>query len=466
VTRAVVATWGAVLVATALSAAVSLMLSPPLWQDEGQIVELGRTALGGDATWSPNWLSSGHPTFVASYLGPQVQELAFEATSPSGWGPRVSSLAAALFAATIFLAFLLSRGVAPWICVSLASALLLDPIFVASYRGGRADGHALALGLASCLLLQVARDTRADLARSALFCASGIAVVLGIFTWASCVLMLPLVGWELVGSLRSSPRRILPLGFACIGAVGCAAMLLGHLSGQLAGILRDAPEVSAATLSVFDAPHVLSNLGTFLRAARASPAVFILSIGAATFRVNRTLAVLAALTLIYLLTSFAYGPRVLYLLPMLLTMCADAAAVSVRAHRRAVVVGLASTVLWCVGVSVVARTVKAEMEKTLRNPDATLQLARQAIPTAGKRVYLGTWELYFAGRMLGWQMVRPYLLRDSEQVRKLAATVDYAVLPASSHSTEAIQLRQLLPRTRLLSSDAPSVYGPYEVLCR
>jgi hypothetical protein len=85
---------------------------------------------------------------------------------------------------------------------------------------------------------------------------------------------------------------------------------------------------------------------------------------------------------------------------------------------------------WAVGVSLVARTALAMVQRAGRDPAALLAVATHEIGPGPKRVFLGVWEFYDAGRWLGWHMLAPYGAYGDADLERLMSSADYAVIPA------------------------------------
>jgi hypothetical protein len=456
----------------------TLTLSPTIWQDEAQIVELGRTSLWERSTnWSPNWLPTGHAVIVPSYVGPALADAAFRLTCPSPAGPRLFSLLGALFAATILRSWLRRRGNSELIAWVLATAFLLDPTFVASYRGGRLDGWAIGWMLLACHLLRGVSTQRATSDRRRAFIWGGLTCAVGLFVWASAILLLPLVVLELVFACRSEDHPIASgaLCFALAAFVAGVALALPQ-APYWRQIAADAETISKATALV----HVntvtwLDNVLGLFATIRMSPLMWALTAAAACSRKSWLLAVTLACLLTYMLSTFAYGARLLYVLPVAVALLAERAH-SIRTDstwsRRVLVPAAVALILWGVGISLLARTANALAHRRARDPDAVLAAARDAIGSQVDRVYIGTWQVYYAGRALGWRMMRPYGSASDQDVEALAPSLKYALVLATPTPETKVLLhflrisRELLPATMGHADFGAAPYGPYLLLTR
>jgi hypothetical protein len=117
--------------------ALTLSISPPVWQDEVQIIDFGRTAIDPGTDWSISWNTVTDSAVIHPlYLGGLIQNVAFSLSNYNILFPRLLSALGAIVASTSCLLFLLSLGHDRLRSGVLSSIFLLDPIFVAGYRGG------------------------------------------------------------------------------------------------------------------------------------------------------------------------------------------------------------------------------------------------------------------------------------------------------------------------------------------
>lgn len=123
--------WFLILTIVFLIHCLTLTVSPPIWQDEVQIIEYGRIFLQPITDWSVNWdLLNARPFFFLFYLGCLLQEWAFKAANFSIAGSRIFTLIGASVAATTTMGWLLYRQVPRKIAALLGLALLLDPYYI------------------------------------------------------------------------------------------------------------------------------------------------------------------------------------------------------------------------------------------------------------------------------------------------------------------------------------------------
>ncbi|MFZ2097168.1 MAG: hypothetical protein WAV05_11080, partial [Anaerolineales bacterium] len=185
--------WSLAITVIALIHSFTLTISPTVWPDEVDIIDYGRVALQPNTEWSINWQEEDRPRLMLSYLGPILQEWAFQFSGESLVGPRAISLIGALAAATIAVGWLRSRGTSAFKAGLLGLIFLLDPLFTQSYRGARVDGWAMALGLGACWVLS-RTSWRIQNGRTyhGMVLLAGALDLLAFFVWPSAVMLFPL----------------------------------------------------------------------------------------------------------------------------------------------------------------------------------------------------------------------------------------------------------------------------------
>ena len=101
-----------------------------------------------------------------------------------------------------------------------------------------------------------------------------------------------------------------------------------------------------------------------------------------------------------------YTHRLNWLVPYLVVLATGAVESPLLARRRVsmgVVALVALALVWGAFFSVVARPVVAVLARHQRDHAALVQTCREAIGTGNVRVYLDAWQVYYAGRQLGWR---------------------------------------------------------------
>jgi len=447
-------TWGmqpserrvAALVTVAVVLGVHLMtirISPPIWQDEVQIVDLGRQTLqpaSPDKPWSLSWIAAGRPIAFINYLGPAMQEMAYHITAPSPSGPRVSTIAGALLAAALAYGWLRARGFSWWPAWVWSVVLLLDPQFVASYRGARVDSWVFAVMFGACLAARRGAE-RADASSPAAwryFAGAGVLAGVGFFVWPSAFYLYPLLLADLVEGAISTGRRAVArraLLVATGGLVGVLLCLLPML-GQITTVWHDVFVSKDAYLNQGSLPRrILSGLAGLPLAFKLSPILPLLTLGAVFFRRNLPVTIAAAATLAVMLPTQVYAGRVVYLLPYMMILVAQGAEEmekrSRRSWRRLRVGAVALVLLWASGLSLLARPANAWASRRARQPELIWAAADHDIGSGARKIYLGAWEFYYAGRAAGWEMFVPYGPFTPAESARFYESLDEAIVHAT-----------------------------------
>ena len=427
--------WPAILVIVLAVGALTIRISPVLWQDEAQIVEWGRVLLEPHTVWSINWTAADKPEPLLTGAGALLHELCFRLSGLSPLGPRLAALVGALIAATLFLLWLLKRATPPWLAVALAATLLVDPIMAQSYKGGRVDGLALSLVFAACLSLRGWRRFGSW--------AAGSLVAASVFVWPGVFLSAPLVVVELIESgwlprrrdgWRAASKPV--LAFA-MGLAGTAAVLsaLGwdiqaNLLGSPVELIRSMYSAHAGKDVQY--PTGTSTLAALLMTMRMSPLLWLSALACCWFRPARLVTLAAALSWAVVLSTLVYSFRVLYLTPFALVILATALSngFAARWRRARLVLVVLPLLLGCVA-TLVLRPTLALAERDGRDPKIVFDLAKKWMGPGPHLVYLEAWEFYYPGRQLGWHMYNPYGLRK-DHLAKILARVDHAIVGVST----------------------------------
>ncbi|MEP7305878.1 MAG: hypothetical protein ABJA98_10195 [Acidobacteriota bacterium] len=414
---------------------MTITISPTIWQDEVQIVDLGRSVVAPDPTWSLNWTAKQRPVAFVNYLGPILQERAYRWLAPSNVGPRLSTLLGALVAGYFTFLWLRSRRVRIVPALVLAVTLFLDPIFVQGYRGGRVDCFVIALVMAACVVLRRRQITSVDSGGvSRCWAVLGGLLVVACFVWPSGIFLLPLVAAEgilVCAPLRVPKRTMLRwcLAFAAGGLISLALCLV-PVWNQLPSLAADAL-VSKQANSDSGSPwtYFPASVLNLVLSYEQSPCLPIAAVAAAFNRRNRVLAISAAVATISILPTHVYVHRVVYLLPYLIGLIGEGwrvAAVSWLRSWGAAVMAIA--VVWAGGISLVARPALALAARHARSPELLVEAAARLPELRFQRIYLEPWEFYYVGRQFGWRMVRPYGYIGSDAEAAMFADLDYALV--------------------------------------
>ena len=475
----------------------TLTITPLNGKDGAQIVECGRVLLDSRSDWSFNWSPQNRPLPPSlSYVGPAIQECAFRLFSgtASAFWPRLFSLAGALVAATLALGWLLARSTKPLFAWLLSMAFLLDPNFVEGYRGARVDGWALALCFGAAWLLtkrdNEVRPAWADFTAGAM---AGTAFMV----WPTSPILYPLLMVQFASShyTRSASHRGygLVVSRAAIAALGggiAVALLLIPVRNQLPAILGALHWHYATNLELGHTHDPFSiNAARYLSVFALSPFIPLLAIPSVLHSKNRLLGIATLVCMILLLGTRVDVNRVVYILPYLLGLASSNFAASElpggrRYFRHALTAVLMCALLWCVGLSLVVRTLNAWPLRSSRDPQSLVRAGTDEIGRGPYRVFVQPYEFYYAGRRLGWRMYHPVGGADikSDESRRLLREVDYALLTVTPDSEDLKVLtesglerksvllsQQKQAPVRLLGvtvSSSGAVYGPYTLYAR
>ncbi|MFM6529890.1 MAG: hypothetical protein ACKPIB_16605, partial [Dolichospermum sp.] len=275
--------WFFILTIVFLINCLTLTVSPPIWQDEVQIIEYGRIFLHPTTDWSVNWdLLNERPFFTLFYLGCVLQEWAFKAANSSIAGSRVFTLIGAGVAATTTMGYLLYRQVPRKIAALLGLALLLDPLLVQSYRGDRLDCWVIAVCLGVCWLLRIAIKNFSEYQLCFITVGlSGSLSVVAMFIWPSAVILYPLILLELSSLLyihfkkqanfQNSLKLLFVFGFSGIITV---ILLLIPIQDQLPILISNFITFSSNLKSNLE----LATIINFLQSIKNSPILPILTV--------------------------------------------------------------------------------------------------------------------------------------------------------------------------------------------
>ncbi|MDX5480882.1 MAG: hypothetical protein LPK07_04305, partial [Hymenobacteraceae bacterium] len=349
-------------------------------------------------------------------------------------------------------------------------------------RMARVDSWVVALCIGSCWLLHnEVNNEEGSVKRGRLMMAGGLAAAAAL-VWPSAVFLYPLIALELIHP-RTSERifqrtwwqYIVPrvLYFVIGGLISLLALLL-PVWENMTVIIQDMSNMVAqnvnASKTTLERIFVFFDYQVWLKLIKAlvktfTPLLPLLAIAGMLLHRGRGLILVTAITLAVIFSSLVYEFRVLYLLPYFVVLSSGIfikiGKSSTRDKfprpwlKRASTLALAGLVTWSVGTSLVARTVLGLKGKSERDRDHFQKLASSSIGAGNYKVFLGfTYEFYFVGRSLGWQLYTPYIqftydsegnwLRESDykpkhQFIKLLSQMDYAIFSKGSINEELTQ---------------------------
>jgi hypothetical protein len=458
--------WLSIAFSLFLLQASTIDVLPSLMQDEAQITDYGRLALDSVSRWSVTWWIAGDkPLFLWSYLGPLFAEISFQIGGSSGVGPRIMALSGGLVAGIIAFGWLLERKVPPILAAILAIIFLIDPLSTLSQRMARSDSWVIAFCLASCWILRLS-SSRQGFSKRKLLILSGILAATASFVWPSAMFLYPLICLELYYSVYGLTETknywkdlIVDVSWFLFGGLCISIILIIPIRHQLVTIMVDMKHMVA--LNVNNTTTPIQRLMTLFSyqpweklikafAKTLSPSLPFLALWALVFRRERGLLLVAIITLSMIFMTLVYEFRILYLLPYLLAITGslfqylnlDLSKVIIK---RISVTLLTLSLVWSIGITIFLRSTIAYHDRTLHDRSLITNATKKAIGPGNFKVFLAfTYELYFAGRSLGWQLYTPYIqfsydssgnwirkddFQPKDKFIKLMSTMDYAIFP-------------------------------------
>jgi hypothetical protein len=457
---------------------ITIDILPSLMQDEAQITDYGRLALDPFSRWSVTWWVAGEkPLFLWSYLGPVFAEFGYQIGGASGVGPRIIGLLGGLAASSMALGWLLERKTPPAIAGLLALGFLLDPLFTLSQRMARSDSWVMAFCLASCWLLCYSSSKRGAF-KVTLVVLSGVFAAVSAFVWPSAVFLYPLISLELFRSiyLPNASKSLLKDGlkysfYFLLGGFLISIVLILPIIAQLSMIMGDIKNMVAWNINATKTPieRLLTLVGyqPWFKLIKAfaktlSPGLPLLALWTFSFRRERGILLASVFALAIIFMTLVYEFRILYLIPYFLALTGDffrhlqMRPIKSIVHRISLVL-LISVVIWSISISIFLRSALAYDDRILHSRSLVSDAATSAIGHGNYKVFLAfTYELYFTGRSLGWQVYTPYIQHDSEmnwiqemdfqpkdKFLKLISTMDYAIFPTGRMNDELSKQLQL-----------------------
>lgn len=386
---------------------------PAGWFDEIEILEMGRFSVFSPfPDWSVNLLPGAdgvlHPSApMFHYLSGFLLESLYRLTGSFAPG-RIFFLFSLPAAALLLFVWLRTKSIPASAALPTALFLLLDPNATICAHWYRPDLWTTSLAFASMALLSTTCGSTTWKRPAACFLA-GVLTTTMLFTWITSALLLPLIGWEALQSVRpTSPKLILrdAAVFSC-GALFVAALLLIPLYPYIPAILDQYARHSELGHASFDAPA--NRVVDFIKIALRSPCVwFLSSLGIAfgrKFPVH--IAIFAGLCALMISTR-VYHLRMVQLMPFLFLFTAIVLTrIQQRGNRllhRVQRAFIGFGLLCYFGLSVAALNYAAI--PGANTFAAIREKLRAAIPARSPKVYLYDMEheLYYPGRALGWKM--------------------------------------------------------------
>lgn len=480
------------LTGTCLVYSLTVTRSPPVWQDEVQIVDYGRTLLAGaDRSYGVNWSNAARPVYPLAWIGCVIAELGYRIADSGNLGPRCITILGGVAAAIALRAWLVIKGMSPWASTAAACTLFWDPLVVASYRGGRVDSWCIASMLAACWCIR--RATRSSLTPSFPIVAGACTAISGLI-WPSAILLLPLLLFEIVTSSMETDRttpprmlfaslRLLAIRLATVGILTCffIALLLLPVASRLPDMWMDCRE-GVTSVVTQEQGRILSNMWRLARAFLLSPFLPILAITGTVACGPRAWFLPLLATTCGVIGTRAYGHRAVYLVPMFaygLALLLDRLTLPAASSRRRLLAFLIAILVlgWASTISVVIRTGNSLLDWDRRDPLVAASVIDTLAGDPGTTVLLSSWSLYYPIRDRKWHYWGPYDLRSPELTAG-SLDVDYVIhdLSMGTHPLDA-SLRESGYRKHIVEtsgsgpfrsrvSHATQAYGPYVIYSR
>ena len=417
-------------------------VAPYLHKDEVIIVDLGRIILNQHAEWSINWLiDQNQPAFLFTYVGPVLQELAYEFGGQ--FGPRVSGLLGGLSAATALVGWLLTRGIKQKVAFGLGLIFLLDPLFVQAITLGRLDGWTIALCLSCCWIISyIYHSTESRLFNVHLLIAGGLASM-AFFIWPSAVFLFPLIALELFGLVsknringETTVGSIRPVLLFIIGFSAATLLFLISISPQIFTQINNILEsVKSNTRSGSSGGQLLifQNAIELLRVLKYTPVLVIFSLAGIAMYRQTGLVLMLLVTIIMTLGTVVYIHRVLYLVPYFIG-CVSGIYQNKSSNfspQLVRLVGIGLLLMWSVSLSLGTRTFIALNAKVDQNRDLVQEASLSLLGPGNKKV-LAPFEFYYPGRAIGWEMYNLYLALNEPvnltKTLRILPHVDYIIM--------------------------------------
>ena len=147
-----------------------------------------------------------------------------------------------------------------------------------------------------------------------------------------------------------------------------------------------------------------------------------------------------------------YVHRAVYLLPYILVGLASAGTAlwskdgAARWMRPALGIVLLLTLAWSAAISVAGRNFIAWRERAERDTALVHEWARSTVGPSPAKVYLWTWDWYYAGRQLGWSLYKSFVWENlqDERFTDLLSQMDWLVVAESDpHRPGDVELAKL-----------------------
>ncbi len=463
----------------------TLSYSPLHWQDEVQINEIAQGGIGEHRSdWSVNIVSKDgtleSQAWVPFYLGGVSSELGYQLFGDIG--PRVMALVW-LIVATGFLLFYLFKRTGDSLLSSVVAFLFFTtPPLLQSVRGGRVDVMAFAFVFMALVLLQF-KKSMLQWGGAIL---AGVLLSIACFSWISCILVTPLLLWEL-WDRSSSFKKCLTDGVCfLVGALVTALLLLlpfgttiSHTLSLFTSNFSSNASIETLTLGWHHVHALINELLTI-------PFTYCVLLLFLCLQPRKFWPLILACGLFCVVClPRIYVFRTLYLLPYAVVVIG----ITLGMLHKQVMRQICLSIILLMGLygycySVILRNSLDYFTKEHRDY-SQIRCVLEDVIGRKKNVYLATYQLYYVGRSLEWsQFYHPGSNVNGPIPPKLLQHVDYYVVEKDKLSSiQACQLAaegfRLIQEVGLCVEHTPSAVvrflekhgrlrplGPYLIYCK
>jgi hypothetical protein len=467
----------------------------PVWQDEVQIIDYGRSILDQSTKWSISWdWINGVPVLNASnYLGCFLQGSIFGLSAFNILGPRIFSLLGGIVCSFSLYYLLRTLGVQPNFSVVTSSAYLLHPSFFNSFLADRVDSWSISFGIISCFI--IARfcfsPTLTNKQILIYSLVAGCAASFGFSFWLTFPVLTPLFLATFFSCKAIYPtycfssyfrRFITVIIFFLVGFVLVQGLLFFpiFLSGSLEGykstafaVLRDKPVHDSFTESL----KALLNISFPNMFALALFIIFVLK-SLLSDRREISLSFLFAFffgSLCIALFSRVYSWRVVYLLPSLYVFIGTSVVPAISSPHRGVALSLRFRLISAIALFIISFSFSMQkvtsflpiLNGSSRYAISSLfEIARTNISDKTSNVLVGAVEFYPVGRRKSWHMYP--LPIDINKARELISSkqdqFDCIILDSKSNLAEyAVEVLRhfVISKVETSSGDYRDGYSNY-----
>lgn len=334
--------------------------------------------------------------------------------------------------------------------------------------------------------LAVTSDSRQASAWRALgwFVLAGICTGIAGVIWVSAILLLPLLVHELGGREARGARQEargegreargarLQAGVSFLGAVVVGVVALVSVGLLFLPVWSLLPEMwgDFSARGGGQVSRLLDGaaLQKLLRSLLGNPLLVPLAL--VGLLLVRQWGLLLAFLLAAAITLYTgpYVHRAVYLLPYILVGVASAGTAlwsrdgAARWMRPALGIVFLLMLAWSAALSVAGRNFVAWKERAERYPALVEEWASSTVGLGPAKVYLWTWDWYYAGRQLGWSLYKSFAWENMQDERftDLLSRMDWLVVAENDpHRPDDAELANLGFRKKEVVGGAPSEAG-------